>query len=211
MSFKLLIFDCDGVLVDSEPVANRIFTGALNRIGLDMTYEDVCRGFTGLSMATCIERIEERLGRSVPEGFVDALQAETFAAFRSDLKVIPGIVRLLDELEIPSCVATSGEPEKAELTLGVTGLLQHFKGRIFSSHQVKRGKPAPDLFLYAAKEMNTLPVDCAVIEDSLPGVQAASAAGMTVFGFAPESNGADLASAGARVFTQMSQLGELLQ
>jgi HAD superfamily hydrolase (TIGR01509 family) len=211
LSFKLLIFDCDGVLVDSEPVANRIFTSALNRIGLGMTYQDVCREFTGLSMTTCIERIEGRLRRSVPEGFVDALQVETFAAFRSDLKAIPGIVNLLDELEIPSCVATSGEPEKAELTLGVTGLLERFRGRIFSSLQVTRGKPAPDLFLFAADAMNTLPADCAVIEDSLPGVQAACAAGMTVFGFVPESDGADLAAAGARVFTQMSQLRALLQ
>jgi HAD superfamily hydrolase (TIGR01509 family) len=206
VSYKLLIFDCDGVLVDSEPLSNRIFTSALNRIGLPMTYDEVCREFIGLSMASCVESIEQRLGRRLPDGFVDDLQVQTFAALKSELKPMPGIVSLLDRLEIPCCVATSGEPEKVELTLGVTGLLERFRGRIFSSHQVERGKPAPDLFLYAAKALATRPEDCAVIEDSLPGVQAARAAGMTVFGFAPEANGADLASAGARVFTQMDQL-----
>jgi HAD superfamily hydrolase (TIGR01509 family) len=211
MPYDLLIFDCDGVLVDSEPIANRVFAEALAEIGLAMSYEEVCRRFIGLSMARCLEMVEESLGRPAPEGFVDGLQTRTFEAFRRrGLAAVEGVEAVLDGLDTPVCVASSGEPEKMRLTLGLTGLLPRFEGRMFSAVEVERGKPHPDLFLHAARRMGAEPGRCAVIEDSLPGVQAARAAGMRAFGFAARDAGERLQRAGARVFRSMRDLPSLI-
>jgi HAD superfamily hydrolase (TIGR01509 family) len=210
-SLDLVIFDCDGVLVDSEPIANRAFADALCEIGLPLSYEEVCREFTGLSMPRCIQIVEERLGRSVPGELVRRLQARTFDAFRERLQPVPGVREVLDRLVIPVCVASSGEPEKIRLTLGLTGLLSRFEGRIFSATEVDRGKPWPDLFLHAARTLGARPARCAVVEDSLPGVRAARAAGMVVFAYAPEADGGELAGAGATVFGAMTDLPRLLE
>lgn len=210
MPFDLIIFDCDGVLVDSEPLANRVMAAALREIGLDTSYEEVCREYIGLSMDQCVRRIERRLGGPVPDRFVEQLQERTFRAFRDGLQAVPGVTEALRRIHTPVCVASSGEHEKMRLTLGHTGLLPRFEGRMFSATEVARGKPAPDLFLHAATTMGACPGRCAVIEDSLPGVQAARAAGMRVFGYAPETGEAELASAGATVFKAMARLPELL-
>jgi len=174
----IVIFDCDGVLVDSEPVANRVFADALHELGFDMTFEDVCREFTGLSMSRCVALIEKRMGRPLPREFVDDVQRRTFDGFRRDLQPVAGVVDALDRIDLPACVASSGELEKMRLTLGITGLLPRFEGKLFSAEQVARGKPAPDLFLFAARQMGLPPADCTVVEDSVPGVLAARAAGM---------------------------------
>jgi HAD superfamily hydrolase (TIGR01509 family) len=208
----LVIFDCDGVLVDSEPLANTCFARALQREGLDWTVEETMRRLMGRSMKSCVEIVEGELGRTLPGDFVDRLQADTMQAFRdAPLQSVPGVVEAIDAIEaagIATCVASSGGLDKMRVTLGITGLWSRFEGRIFSSSQVSRGKPFPDLFLHAAIEMNEQPFDCTVVEDSLPGVQAARAAGMRALAYvgATHSDAAALQAAGGRTFDSMSSL-----
>ena len=208
----LVIFDCDGVLVDSEPLANTCFARALQREGLDWTVEETMRRLMGRSMKSCVEIVEHELDRALPDGFVDRLQADTMEAFRdAPLKTIPGVVEAIDAIEaagIATCVASSGGLDKMRVTLGIAGLWGRFEGRIFSSSQVPRGKPFPDLFLHAAIEMNEQPFDCTVVEDSLPGVQAARAAGMRALAYvgAAHSDAAALQAAGGRTFDSMPSL-----
>lgn len=210
MSLDLVIFDCDGVLVDSEPVANRILSEALGEVGLAVTCEECARATTGLAMASVVEWAQARLGRRLPPGFLDRVQARTFAALREGIEPVPGVVEALAGIAVPVCVASSGEPEKIRLTLGLTGLLPRFEGRIFSATEVARGKPYPDLFLHAARTLGARPPSCVVVEDSLPGVRAAAAAGMRVLAYANAADGIALAAAGARVFDDMATLPRLL-
>jgi HAD superfamily hydrolase (TIGR01509 family) len=209
--FALVIFDCDGVLVDSELITNRIFARMLNELGIPVTLEDMFEQFVGRSMATCIEKIAVLLGRPVPEDFVHQYHARTNAALRSGLKAVPGIDTVLDEIKVPYCVASSGSHEKMQTTLGVTGLLPRFQNRIFSVTEVARGKPFPDVFLYAAAKLGFAPSDCAVVEDSPAGVAAGVAAGMTVYGYCALMPQHRLQEAGAHyTFDSMRELPRLL-
>jgi HAD superfamily hydrolase (TIGR01509 family) len=210
MALELVIFDCDGVLVDSEPISNRILAQRLSAIGLPTTIEDSYRDYMGRSWATCAALIEERLGHPLPPDFADAFHAEVFAAFERELVPVEGVEEAIDAFEVPTCVASSGAHERIRRALTVTGLLERFDGRIFSATEVERGKPAPDLFLLAARRMGAAPGRCAVVEDSPAGVQAARAAGMAVFGYAGRTPAALLQEAGARVFTSMRELPALL-
>ena len=144
MAYDLVIFDCDGVLVDSEPASNRVFHEALLELGLELSYEDVCREFIGLSMADCLRKVERLLGRPVPGDFELRLEQRTFDAFRRELHPIAGVADALARIHVPTCVASSGEPRKMRLTLGLTGLLERFDGRLFSALEVARGKPGAD-------------------------------------------------------------------
>ena len=211
MRWDLVIFDCDGVLVDSEPIANRVFTDLLNEIGLRTTLEETMRDYVGRSMASCMAIVGERLGRPVPDDFVDAFRDRTADAFRAELRGVPGIEAALDAITEPTCVASSGEHRKIRLSLGLTGLLPRFEGRVFSAEDVARGKPHPDLFLHAARVMGADPARCAVVEDSPLGVRAGVAAGMTVFGFAARTDAAALAALGATTFDDMTRLPALLR
>ena len=212
----LVIFDCDGVLVDSEPLSNTVFARALRREGLDWSVEETMRRLVGRSMKSCVEIVEGLLARQLPEDFVHKMQAETLQAFRdAPLQAVPGINEAIDAIEaqgIQTCIASSGGFDKMEVSLGVTGLWSRFEGRIFSSSQVKRGKPFPDLFLHAAIAMNEQPFDCVVVEDSVPGVQAAKSAGMRVLGYvgAPHADRDAMGAAGAFLFNDMKQLPELV-
>jgi beta-phosphoglucomutase-like phosphatase (HAD superfamily) len=213
-SWELVIFDCDGVLVDSEPIANRVFAEALNEIGLDISYEETVRSFVGRSMATCMVMVAERLGRPVPPGFAESVDARTAAAFREGLRAVSGVEGVLEfvvrTLRVPVCVASSGSHEKMHTTLGLTGLRPWFDDRLFSATEVAHGKPAPDLFLHAASRMGAAPSRCAVVEDTPLGVRGARAAGMTAFGFARTVEAPALAEAGALVFHDMGELPALL-
>ena len=211
MKWELIIFDCDGVLVDTEPVANRVLTEVLNELGLPVSYDETVRQFMGLPTATCVEIIESRLGRPAPAGFVEGYLSRLLEAFRQGLRPVHGVTSVLDRINVPTCVASNGDHEKMRLTLGLTGLLPRFKGRMFSVTEVERGKPHPDLFLHAARRMGCAPDTCAVVEDSVFGVQAALAAGMTSFGFAALTDPDALAAAGAKVFSDMSELPALLE
>ena len=212
----LVIFDCDGVLVDSEPLSNTVFARALRREGLDWSIEETMRRLMGRSMKACIEIVEGVLARQLPEDFVHKMQADTFQAFRdAPLQAVPGINEAIDAIEaqgIKTCIASSGGFDKMEVSLGVTGLWSRFDGRIFSASQVSRGKPFPDLFLHAAIAMNEQPFECVVVEDSVPGAQAAKAAGMRALGYAgsPHADRDGLGAAGALLFTDMKQLPELI-
>jgi HAD superfamily hydrolase (TIGR01509 family) len=211
--YDLIIFDCDGVLVDSEPIANRIMARHLLALGLEMSLEQVIAEYVGLSMKSVVEKIEHRLGTPLPDGWLDTLQQETFAAFKRELKPVEGIGAVLEGLQAANqrfCVASSGAHEKIRLTLTLTGLYPLFEGRIFSASDVARGKPAPDLFLKAAADCGAAPAACAVVEDSRPGIEAARAAGMTAYAYAVRGQACELEKAGARILSNMSELLSLL-
>lgn len=183
MTPELVIFDCDGVLIDSEVIACRVEAELLTELGLPMTAEDVNRRFVGRSGAAVSEILEAELGRPLPADFSQTMWSRTRAAFESELRAIPGIAETLDRLALPCCVASSSDPERLEVALGLTGLYARFAPHVFSTTMVARGKPAPDLFLYAAAQRGARPAHCIVVEDSAPGVQAGAAAGMRVLGF----------------------------
>lgn len=207
---NLIIFDCDGVLVDSEPLANRVLIQELHRIGVDMAYAEVCDRFIGLSLERCVRILAEDHGARIPADFIARVQRRTHEAFRGRLQPVAGVREALERIRLPLCVASSGEPEKIRLSLALTGLLGYFGDRLFSAAEVARGKPHPDLFLHAARVMRTRPARCVVVEDSRPGVQAAGAAGMIALGYAGRGNRAELDAAGAAVFDDMRQLPDLL-
>jgi HAD superfamily hydrolase (TIGR01509 family) len=179
----LLIFDCDGVLVDSEPLACRVDEEVLGALGFRVTAEDIRQRYVGRSLKDMIAGIEAEHGRALPQDFGARLNATLLERFRTELRPIPGAREAIQALPYRRCVASSSLPERIALSLTVTGLIDLFENR-FSSSQVARGKPAPDLFLFAAERMGTAPSECLVVEDSVYGIEAARAAGMRVVGFA---------------------------
>lgn len=212
---SLVIFDCDGVLVDSEPSANRLLVRVLAKDGFDISYEECRRLFVGKTMNAVMAHVEEAIGRPLGDHWPDYIRDETLKAFASGVEAVPGVREVLLALQsraVPFCVASSGKFEKMRFTLGSSGLLPLVEHVLFSAEQVAHGKPAPDLFLFAAKSMGYAPEACVVIEDSVPGVQAAIAAGMPVLGFAgdPHTDAAALKNEGAHVFYDMSALLELI-
>jgi HAD superfamily hydrolase (TIGR01509 family) len=206
---ELVIFDCDGVLVDSDRLSLEIQARHLTDLGIPMSAEDCSREFLGIGMESTLETITGMLGRPVPEGWLDALEAEVAEAFRRELQAVPGVVDALDQIDIPTCIASGGSHEKMRLTLGLTGLLDRFDGRIYSAREVQSPKPAPDLFLHAAAESGVDPTRCLVVEDSPFGVAAAKAAGMRCFGFAALT-GADRLVDSDAIFSSMAELPGLI-
>ena len=206
----LIIFDCDGVLVDSEVLSCRCLCGTLAAYGIDLGVDQALDLFLGRSLSAVFEHYEA-LGRSIPEQFVSELKTAIRAAFLSSLGPIDGVSLVLENLPIPHCVASSSDIDRVSFSLSLTGLAPHFETRLYTSQMVKRGKPAPDLFLYAAERMQVDPPRTLVIEDSVSGVRAGKAAGMTVWGFVGGSHyqsrdgKAMLLEAGAdRVFERMA-------
>jgi HAD superfamily hydrolase (TIGR01509 family) len=199
------------VLVDSEPISNRALADTLAKIGWEIGFDETVERFLGRSMASCLAIIEERMG-PVPEWFEAEYRREMFAGFERELRPVEGIEAALDSIDLPVCVASSGDHGKIVRNLRLTGLYERFEGRIFSAIDVARGKPAPDLFLFAAGKMGAVPERCLVIEDGIPGVQAAVAAGMRVLGFvgSPLVPAGLLEDAGATVFRSMRELPELI-
>ena len=214
MPFDLVIFDCDGVLVDTERLTVDVEVRLLAELGWPMTSEELIERFMGRTLAAQLAEIEAKLGPARASAFEERSEAEIYAAFERELRPIPGVVSLIDALEragVPTCVASSGTHAKMQKTLGLTGLYSRFSPRIFSASEVSRGKPAPDLFLHAASRMGIDPARAAVIEDSAHGVRAALAAGMTAYGFGGGLAGASvLADAGAIVFHEMTDLAPIL-
>ncbi len=213
---SLVIFDCDGVLIDSEALAQRIEVAVLAEHGFPVPLEEIAARYLGISGAAMFADLAARFGRAVPQATIDALRERVAAACEIELVAMPGIHDLLDGLAVPACVASSSRPERLAHTLGLTGLHHRFAPHIFSASQVANGKPAPDLFRFAAARMGAEPAGCIVVEDSLPGVQAGVAAGMAVYGFTggghcPPGHGASLAAAGAdAVFGDMAELAAAL-
>lgn len=211
---SLVIFDCDGVLVDTEPTANRVLVEMLGEMGLEMGLEESMRSFRGRSNRACWEIVEARLGRALPASFGEEFERRERAALAAAPLQMPGLALALagiDELGLACCVASSGAHAKMRLTLGSAGLLERFAGRIFSAaSDVQRGKPHPDIFLLAAERLGVAPRDCVVVEDSPLGVRAGCAAGMRVLGFAREVDAGTLRAAGAEVFEDLASLPALL-
>jgi len=212
--FDLVIFDCDGVLVDSERLSIRVDAMFLERLGWPMDEAEIVERFVGRSDADMRADIEERLGRPIPAEIdreFDRIYRDTF---ERELTAVDGIVDALDVIvaaAIPICVASSGGHAKIRRSLDLTGLTRYFGDRIFSAADVPRGKPAPDLFLHAASSMDASPSRCAVVEDSAFGVDAAIAAGMRAFGYAGGVTSGDrLSRPGVVVFDDMHRLPELL-
>jgi HAD superfamily hydrolase (TIGR01509 family) len=206
----LVIFDCDGVLVDSERLNVAVEARVLTELGWPHTPEEVVARWMGRSSEFQLGEIAERLGTAAMQEYDERSTAEVHAAFERELRAVDGIEHLLAHLEdagVPTCVASSGSHGRMRRTLGLTGLHGRFDGRIFSATEVAHGKPAPDLFLHAADRMGTPPGDCVVVEDSVYGVRAARAAGMTVYGYGGGLTPADeLAADGAIVFERMHDL-----
>ena len=180
---SLVIFDCDGVLVDSEMLSAGVLMGMMAEVGLPITTEIFRTDFLGRSFASAAARVKERFGRPLPDGFQAGYRERLFARMRTDLRPMEGVFEVLSGLPLPYCLATSSSPERLAITLEVTGLADLFQGRCFTASEVANGKPAPDLFLHAAARMGVPPAQCLVIEDSEMGVQAGRAAGMTVWHF----------------------------
>jgi HAD superfamily hydrolase (TIGR01509 family) len=205
----VILFDNDGVLVDSEPLANRVLAELLTSYGIPTTVEDSIRDYMGGSM----QRVRDLNTKELPADFEHAYHERVFAAFRAELQPVPGIpetLARLDALGIPYCVASSGTHERIRLALTTTGLRSHFPDeRIFSSQDVAHGKPAPDLFLHAAAKTHAQPEDCIVVEDSPLGVQAAKAAGMRVIGYTKMTPAHRLSEADVLI-SDMSELFEML-
>jgi HAD superfamily hydrolase (TIGR01509 family) len=216
--FHLIIFDCDGTLVDSEPVSLVVLQQFVADLGLTMSYDEVVHAFVGRAAAASLALMATKLGRPLPEGSAEEWERREFEAFaRSGVPAIGGVAEAIDRISLPICIASSGSHARMAVTLGASGLLDRFRerleGRIFSATEVARGKPSPDLFLYAAARMGAEPGRCAVIEDSPAGVTAAVAAGMTAFAYAAggHSHAADLEQAGAVTFMRMADLPGLVQ
>ncbi|MEM7749044.1 MAG: HAD family hydrolase [Pseudomonadota bacterium] len=215
--FELVIFDCDGVLIDSELIAAREHTLALNKAGFSISQTEVMDRFTGIASAEMYAELEAEFGRQIPEGHHDEVKRNVLKAYESDLKPIPGIHAAVSAISIPKCVASSSIPVKLEAGLKATELHAHFTPNIFSAAQVAKGKPAPDLFLFAATQLGVNPAQCLVIEDSPAGTEAGIAAGMTTVGFTGGSHcrpdlAKQLKGIGARTtFSDMARLPGILE
>ena len=211
MNYELVIFDCDGVLVDSESIANRIMAEEAIKLGAKITPEQAELHLSGGSMAASVAYIESLIDRNVPDDFVSIYRRRSFEAFQAELKMVEGIDKVLHSLSKPYCVASNGPRNKIEFNLGLTGLLSLFEQRIFSAYDIGTWKPDPEFYLHVARQLNTSPEHCIVIEDSKYGVRAAHGAGMKVFGYAPHLHRNDeLEAEGAVVFESMHQLIGLL-
>jgi HAD superfamily hydrolase (TIGR01509 family) len=208
---QLVIFDCDGVLVDSERIAVGIEVGILAGLGMPLSESEIVERFVGRSPAVMRSAVEQHLGRPLPADWDSQFHHLYAEAYATGLQPVDGIKEALDLITSPTCVASSSEPASLRHKLELTGLYDRFAGRIFSASQVRNGKPAPDLFLLAAERMGVAPEACAVVEDSRFGVEAARAAGMDAFGYAGSvTPAAMLAGERTTVFDDMRQLPALL-
>ncbi len=209
----LIIFDCDGVLVDSELLVGHVHAEALAAIGLPVGEPELRRRFTGMTDEAMYAELAAEWGREFPPAYHAGVKARIEEAYRTRLRAVPGVPALLATLAGPVCVASSANPAKLHLGLSVTGLLERFAPHVFSAAEVPRGKPAPDLFLHAAARMGFDPATTVVVEDSPAGVQAGLAAGMRVLAYAGPGGGDApvLAREGADVFTSMGDLPRLLR
>jgi HAD superfamily hydrolase (TIGR01509 family) len=209
---ELIIFDSDGVLVDSEKIALTVLVRAASEEGAAIGVDEAIRLFRGVKIADCVREIERRSGRSVRADFVADFRRATALAFDAELKPVEGIHTALAEITVPVCVASNGPMSKLTHALGLTKLLSRFEGRIFSAYEVGSWKPDPGLFLHAARTLGVHPSRCVVVEDSLSGIHAAKAAGMRVLGFTAGDPGAEqeLGAVCADLFHRMSDLPGLL-
>ena len=210
MKYECIIFDCDGVLVDSEGISNSILVEMANSVGAKIELKYALENLAGKSLKSVFQHIEELIEKKIPNSFEKEYRERTFKAFKTELKPIKGIHNLLNEISLQYCVASSGPTEKIRLNLTTTKLIEKFENKIFSSYEIGSWKPNPEIFEYAAKKMGFEPNQCAVIEDSIAGIIAARKGGFDVFGFTNKQNQKAFENEGAKVFFDMEKLNELL-
>ncbi|AWG21970.1 haloacid dehalogenase [Flavobacterium faecale] len=210
MKYKCILFDCDGVIVDSESISNLTLIEMAQTVGVTLTEEFVMDHFLGKSLAFCFKYIQDQANQKLPANFETEFRDRTFHAFKTRLQPIPGIHALLNKIDIDYCVASNGPREKIIVNLTTVHLLDKFEGKIFSAYDINSWKPNPELYLHAAKKMGYSIADCVVIEDSPAGVQAALAGGFAVFGYINAHNKVAFEEMKIPVFDNMEQLDQLL-
>ncbi len=208
---QLVIFDCDGVIVDSEPLAAEVISEMATELGLNIPPREAEERFNGRKVAEWITELECEINKPLAEKFIPDFRHRCEVRFQQKLQPIPGIKEVLDHLPVPYCMGSSGPMEKINVTLTTTEMMSYFAGKIFSGYELQCWKPDPGLFLHAAKVFNTPPENCAVVEDSLSGVKAGLAAGMNVFHYQPSNPAQVSTESGITRFNHMSQLTELMR
>ena len=209
--YKCIIFDCDGVLVDSEPIANKVLVEMANELGANIDLDYALKNFKGASMQRCQEQIADLVPQRLPDDFLPKFRERSFESFRKNIQPVEGITEVLEKLDIPFCVASSGPENKIKLNLELTCLLPHFEDKIFSCFTIRKWKPDPAVFLWAAETMGFEPEECIVIEDSISGVNAAINGGFDVFGFTAHDYNNELEGKATLTFNDMSKVLELIQ
>ncbi len=204
--YKCVIFDCDGVLVDSEVIGNQVFADMANELGAQIDLEYALKHFKGSFLNECKAHISKLIGSDLPDTFEDEYRKRSFEAFKTNITPIEGVSDVLNKLTIPFCVASSGPESKIKLNLKLTGLLPYFKNNIFSCYTIQKWKPDPSVFLWAAETMGFKPNECVVIEDSLSGVRAAKQGGFDVLGFTAHDYNNELEAEATKTFNTMSSL-----
>jgi HAD superfamily hydrolase (TIGR01509 family) len=209
-NYKCVIFDCDGVLVDSEPIANTVLVEMANEFGANIDLKYAMTHFKGGSMQSCVDKISGLIKEALPDNFIETYRKRSFEAFKNEVKPVEGVKNVLDLLDIPFCVASSGPVEKIRFNLELTGLLPYFENKIFSCYTINKWKPNPAVFLWAADIMGFKPKDCLIIEDSLTGVRAAKNGGFDVFGFTAHDYNNELEKEASLTFNSMNELLALI-
>lgn len=210
MGYKCIIFDCDGILVDSEQISAKVFQTMMQELGVDLDFDLVLDQITGTSMKENLKFFSRHLGKSLPDDFEQEFRKRSYERFKTDLKPVEGVHELLDKIKIPIGVASSGPVQKIKQNLETTKLMHYFGESIFSSYDIGSWKPEPDIYLNAVKNMGFKPIECAVIEDSLVGVQAAKAGNFNVYALSNKKQDDAFKALGATVFSDMKELGNLL-
>ncbi len=208
--YKCVIFDCDGVLVDSEPIGNQILVDMANDLGAEIDLGFAMSHFKGSHFKECVKIISVLVKQSIPETFENEYRTRSLEEFEKHLKPIEGVTQVIEQLQLPFCVASSGMESKMRFNLNVVGLLPYFENKMFSCYTIQKFKPEPDVFLWAAKTMGFQPQECIVIEDSILGVQAAKKGGFDVFGFTAHDYNNELDGLCTKTFNKMSNLLEML-
>ncbi|GAA4962310.1 HAD-IA family hydrolase [Algibacter aquimarinus] len=208
--YKCIIFDCDGVLVDSETIGNKVLVDMANDLGAQIDLDYAMKHFKGGFLKGCFEQISKLTGLDIPETFEAEYRKRSFQAFKEEIKPIKGVEKVLLNLKIPFCVASSGPENKIRLNLKITGLLPFFEGNIFSCYAIQKWKPEPDIFLWASETMGFKPSECLVIEDSVSGVKAAKSGGFDVFGYTEHDYNNELAALATKTFDDMHDLINML-
>ncbi|MDP1546330.1 MAG: HAD family hydrolase [Anaerolineales bacterium] len=208
--FDLVIFDCDGVLVESEPLANQVYVQLFGEFGYQLDYEETLHEFQGVTIHDRLAASARKFNITPPADFIPAFNQRLAALTETELKVVPGVRDFIESLTMPICVASNGSRNEITQRLRVANLTEHFNGSIFSGLEVPHPKPAPDVYLAAANAFNVPPARCIVIEDSVLGITAAVRAGMKVYGHAAYMPARSLSEAGAIPFANMFELKEML-
>ncbi|GAA4887877.1 HAD-IA family hydrolase [Flaviramulus aquimarinus] len=204
--YKCVIFDCDGVLVDSEAIGNKVFVDMANELGANIDLNYAIKHYKGGFLKDSINQLSKLLEGHVPDTFETEYRTRSFEAFKKEMKPISGIKPVLDNLKIPFCVASSGPENKIRLNLELAGLLPYFKNNIFSCYTIQKWKPEPDIFLWSAQTMGYNPSECLVVEDSITGVRAAKRGGFDVFGYAEHDYNNELQHEATKTFGSMGEL-----